>query len=149
MHGGYAEELAAVDRRSTEAEVLVAIDHDELVGCVTFVPDATSPWAEHVEAGESSLRMLAVDPRTQGHGAGAALLEACIERARALGSTGLFLHSTPWMQAAHHLYEKVGFVRIPERDWHPLPDVPLLAFRLTFLDLDLDPGPSDLNPAHQ
>jgi ribosomal protein S18 acetylase RimI-like enzyme len=131
MEGGYAEELAAVERRSIEAEVLVAIDsNDELVGCVTLVPDASSPWAEQVEAGESSIRMLAVHPSAQGHGIGADLLDACIERARLLGTSGVFLHSTPSMQAAHHIYEKAGFVRVPERDWLPTPDVPLLAFRL-------------------
>ena len=40
----YAALLADVARRAAEAEVLVAID-GELVGCVTFVPDGSSPWA--------------------------------------------------------------------------------------------------------
>jgi hypothetical protein len=34
------------------------------------------------------------------------------------------------MRSAHHLYERLGFERVPERDWVPVPDVPLLAFRL-------------------
>jgi hypothetical protein len=34
------------------------------------------------------------------------------------------------MEAAHHLYESAGFVRLPERDWLPVPEVPLMAFRL-------------------
>ena len=34
----------------------------------------------------------------------------------------------PDMKAAQHLYEKAGFIRLPERDWAPEPGDPLLAF---------------------
>ncbi len=129
MTGGYAEVLADVGRRAGEAEVLVAVG-PELLGCVTFVPNGSSPWAELLGPGEAGVRMLAVDPSAQGRGVGRALLNACIERARQLGRAGLLLHSTPWMEAAHHLYESAGFVRLPERDWLPVPEVPLMAFRL-------------------
>ncbi|MHB8505403.1 MAG: GNAT family N-acetyltransferase, partial [Acidimicrobiales bacterium] len=70
------------------------------------------------------------DPAAQGRGAGSALLDACVERARAAGRTAVFLHSTPWMTAAHRLYARAGFERVPSRDWLPVPEVPLLAFRL-------------------
>ena len=129
MTGGYAEVLADVGRRAGEAEVLVAVG-PELLGCVTFVPNGSSPWAELLGPGEAGVRMLAVDPSAQGRGVGRALLNACIERACQLGRAGLLLHSTPWMEAAHHLYESAGFVRLPERDWLPVPEVPLMAFRL-------------------
>jgi ribosomal protein S18 acetylase RimI-like enzyme len=128
MSDDYARELADVERRASEAEVLVAVD-DRLVGCVTFVPDATSPWAELIEDGEAAIRMLGVDPSAQGRGVGRALLGACLDRACRLGRAAVFLHSAPWMQAAHHLYDAAGFVRVPARDWVPRPEVPLLAFR--------------------
>ena len=128
MTGGYAEVLADVGRRAGEAEVLV--------------PSALTPRLRNVRSrrllamggapgpGEAGVRMLAVDPSVQGRGVGRALLDACTERARRLGRSGLFLHSAPWMEAAHHLYESAGFVRLPERDWLPVPEVPLMAFRL-------------------
>jgi ribosomal protein S18 acetylase RimI-like enzyme len=128
MSGGYADELADIAGRVGQAEVLVALE-GRLLGCVTLVPDASSPWAEGLEEGEAGIRMLAVDPGAQGRGVGRALVEACIARASELGRTALFLHSTPWMTAAHHLYRRAGFVRVPERDWLPTPEVPLLAFR--------------------
>jgi ribosomal protein S18 acetylase RimI-like enzyme len=137
MLGGYADELADVGRRSREAEVLVAVDRAGVVGCVTFVPDRSSPWAERLETGEAGIRMLAVDPTGQKRGVGRLLLAACVDRSVTRGSSGLFLHSTPWMTAAHRLYERNGFVRVPERDWLPHPDVPLLAFRL---DLSVEAG---------
>jgi len=125
----YAKDLEAVADRVADAEVLVAVDGD-LLGCVTFVPDAASPLAEGVAAGEAAIRMLAVDPGAQRRGVGAALVGACVDRARERGRAGLFLHSTPWMPTAHRLYLRLGFVRVPERDWLPVPEVPLLAFRL-------------------
>lgn len=127
----YAAELAEVERRAQGAEVLVALDGDgDVVGCVTFVPDASSPWAELLEPGEAGIRMLAVDPRAQRRGAGQALLDACISRGKELGRTAIILHTTPWMSAAHRLYETSGFRRLPARDWKPIPEVPLLAYRL-------------------
>ena len=127
---GYAAELADIDRRVREAEVFVAVDEEDVIGCVTLVPDAMSPWAESLADDEAGIRMLAVDPECQSRGVGQLLLDACIDRAETLGRAALFLHSTPWMDAAHRLYERNHFVRIPERDWLPEPDVPLLAFRL-------------------
>lgn len=127
----YAAELADVRRRRSGATVLVARDGDAVVGCVTLVTDASSPWAELVEPGESAIRMLAVAPGSQGRGVGRLLVEACLERAAANGSGAVVLHSTPWMTVAHHLYERTGFARLPERDFLPVPDVPLMAFHLS------------------
>jgi GNAT superfamily N-acetyltransferase len=126
----YAAELAAVDRRTQEAEVLVALAGGELQGCATYVPDRSSAWAELLEGEEAGLRMLAVLPVSQRRGVGRALLDACVDRAVRATRSALMLHTTPWMTAAHRLYERAGFVRFPERDWTPVPDVPLLAYRL-------------------
>ncbi len=133
LSGDYAAELSDVERRSREAEVLVAVATEPataLLGCVTLVPDASSPWAELLEADEAGIRMLAVLPAAQGRGVGAALVQACVERARELGRKAVLLHTTPWMTTAHRLYERAGFERLPERDWLPVPEVPLLAYRL-------------------
>ena len=130
MSGGYESELRAVERRSIEADVLVAEREGGIVGGVTYVDDPVSPWAETegLRPGEALIRMLAVDPVAQGTGAGRALLEACIERAVDGGKRALVLHTTPWMTTAHRLYESRGFRRLPDRDFLPLPDVPLMAY---------------------
>ena len=126
----YEEELRAVARRAAGAVVLVAVEDGQVRGAVTYVPDPDSPWAEGLLEGEASVRMLAVDPAAQGRGAGTALLEACVDLARVSGRARVVLHSTPWMTAAHRLYRRLGFRRAPERDWQPLPHVPLLGFVL-------------------
>jgi ribosomal protein S18 acetylase RimI-like enzyme len=135
LSGGYAEELADVGRRSEKATVLVAVadavEGAVVLGGVTYVPDAANTYAEDLAEGEAGIRMLAVDPDVQGRGVGRALLEACLARARAQGRRAVGLHSTTLMTAAHRLYEDVGFVRAPERDWSPGSGVELLGFRLT------------------
>jgi len=132
LSSDYALELANVERRAREAEVMVAVDGqgEAPLGCVTFVPDASSPYAELLEGGEAGIRMLAVDPGAQRRGTGRALLAACIGRARELRCTALILHTTPWMTSAHRLYEASGFERLPDRDWAPVPEVSLMAYRM-------------------
>jgi ribosomal protein S18 acetylase RimI-like enzyme len=96
--------------------VLVAVDEDDRVlGSCTFVVDPGSPWMEWTEPDETQLRLLAVDESARGRGVGQLLVEACIERSRALGRP-LLLHTTQYMDAAPRLYERVGFRRVPERD---------------------------------
>src|SRR5947209_14612980 len=64
LDGGYAAELADVERRAREAVVLVAVDNPGggVVGCVTYVPGPDSALAEGLTAGEAGIRMLAVAP---------------------------------------------------------------------------------------
>jgi ribosomal protein S18 acetylase RimI-like enzyme len=72
---------------------------------------ALAPWPE--------VRQVAVDPKARGRGVAQALVEECIRRARAAGATALGLHSSRSMRAALRLYERMGFVRDPERDFQP------------------------------
>jgi len=112
----YSAKLLDVESRARHSLVLVAVEDGELLGGVTYVGDADSPFAEFDEPDESCFRMLAVRPGSQGHGAGAALVQACIEQARDDGKRALTLYSTPAMAAAHRLYERFGFRRDEARD---------------------------------
>jgi GNAT superfamily N-acetyltransferase len=133
----YARELADVATRAGLAHtaVLAAFEDDVPLGCATYASSPASPMAEGLEDGEAGFRMLGVDPAAQGRGAGRALVVACIERAAGEGRGALCLHSTPWMRTAHRLYESLGFVRDPQRDWTPVPGIDLVAYRLA-----LSPG---------
>ena len=57
-------------------------------------------------------------------------MRACLERARAAGKRRMVLSTDVRMAAAHRLYERLGFTRLPERDWSPLPGVDLLVYAL-------------------
>ncbi|MGH8892757.1 MAG: GNAT family N-acetyltransferase [Actinomycetes bacterium] len=126
----YASELRAADERASQADLVVAVDADDtLLGTVTFcLPE--SPWAEISRSGEAEFRMLAVAAQARGRGVGAALTQWCVDHAREQGCTAVALSSLGTMYAAHRIYERMGFVRAPDRDWWPAPDTQLIAYLL-------------------
>ena len=126
---GYVARLADAAGRHREAELLVAVDEDGTVaGNVTVCPPG-SPWREVAAEGEGEFRMLAVAPAAQGRGVGALLVDAVLERCSAQACHRVVLSSLPEMAAAHRLYARAGFRRLPERDWWPVPDqVQLICF---------------------
>ncbi|MCF6506009.1 GNAT family N-acetyltransferase [Blastococcus sp. MG754426] len=125
---GYAAELADVAGRARVAELLVARDDGgELIGSVAFV--AGGEFGEVLESpDEAGFRMLVVDPRARGRGVGEALVRACLDRARETGRRRVVISTGTRMTAAHRLYERLGFTRLPERDWTPVPGVDLLVY---------------------
>ncbi|MFE7412222.1 GNAT family N-acetyltransferase [Streptomyces laurentii] len=129
----YADLLRDVARRAAEAEVLVAVDEaGTVLGGVTFTT-GDGKWADIAGPDEAEFRMLAVGREARGRGVGEALVQACVERARAVpGCARIVLSTQPTMAGAHRIYARVGFVRAPERDWQPLPgvDFTLLAYAL-------------------
>jgi ribosomal protein S18 acetylase RimI-like enzyme len=125
----YDEELLDVAARVRRATVLGALDGMAPLGSVTYVDGAASPYAEGLEDGEASFRMLAVSPAAQGRGVGEALVRACLDRARGAGRTAVFIYSGSWMTGAHRLYRRLGFVPTPERDWEIPGLLTLLGFR--------------------
>lgn len=130
----YLGELRDVAKRAAAAEVLVAVAEGEVLGGVTFVPSG-GPMADIARPGEAEMRMLAVAHTARGRGAGEALVRACLDRARATeGCVRVVLSTQRGMHAAHRIYERLGFVRTPERDWNPIPDlddITLLTYELT------------------
>jgi ribosomal protein S18 acetylase RimI-like enzyme len=126
---GYAAHLLDTAARAREAELYVARLGVTLAGTVTYCPEG-SPWREIAQPGEGEFRMLAVAPEHRRRGVAEALVATCVERAREQGCTAVVLSSLPVQQAAHRLYERLGFRRLPERDWSPYPGVDLLGFRL-------------------
>jgi ribosomal protein S18 acetylase RimI-like enzyme len=112
------------------ADLWVAVDeHGTLLGTVTWCPP-DSPYRELAGPDESEFRALAVAPAGRGRGIGEALVRHCIDLAEASGSVAIVISTAVWMASAHRLYRRLGFVRAPERDWTPRPDVQLLALVL-------------------
>lgn len=132
-HGhGYVDELADTGTRAAGAQVWVATDDDgRLLGSVTWCP-VGSTWREIAGNDEGEFRMLAVAAEARGRGVGTALIQACLDEARATGLAGVAISTMAEMTGAHRLYERMGFSRIPEADWSPVNGVCLLAFRLRF-----------------
>ncbi|MGZ5372680.1 MAG: GNAT family N-acetyltransferase [Aeromicrobium sp.] len=131
--GDYAAELRAAEQRNVEAEVWLAVDGDDILGCVTWCP-VGSPYRElSVKDTQAEFRGLAVAPHARGRVAGRALVQHCLDLARKGGHDEVVLCSLPEMKTAHRLYESLGFGRRPELDWSPIEGVTLWAFGLADL----------------
>ena len=129
----YLRFLGDAVHRDAEAELWVAADGRGVVGTMTFV-EPGSALCEIAGDGEAEMRSLAVSPAATGEGIGEALTRHAITRAREEGLHALVLSSATTMHAAHRLYGRLGFTRLPERDWSPVPGVQLVAYTLPLRD---------------
>ncbi len=127
----YAPELADVAGRASRSELLVVRDENRrVVGSVALV--LGGDFGEVTTSDEeAAFRMLVVAPEAQGRGIGELLVTACLDRARAAGKRRMVLSTDPRMTSAHRLYRRLGFTRLPERDWSPVPGVDLLVYART------------------
>ena len=125
--GEYIPHLRDVAGRMKSCTVLVAVEDGAVIGGVAYVP-GPGEWSDRAEEGEAEFRMLVVDPDAQGRGVGEALVKACMDLAASSGRERLVLLSNHMMVPAHRLYERLGFVRTPERDWFISEDVDLRCY---------------------
>lgn len=124
----YAQELADVTGRAALSELLVVRDGSgTVVGSVALVLSGAFGNVTTSDE-EAAFRMLVVDPAVQGRGVGELLVSTCLDRARAAGKRRMVISTDPRMTAAHRLYERLGFTRLPERDWSPVPGIDLLVY---------------------
>lgn len=136
----YAPALRAIGNDGHGIVLVAAEDGAEakLLGTVML-----EPWHGRNEVArspqEAEVRALAVAPRAQGLGVGRALMGEVISRATARGTRRLLLSTQPAMTAAQALYRSLGFTRLPELDWTPVPGITLLAFGLPLDGGDLPP----------
>ncbi|WP_326964644.1 GNAT family N-acetyltransferase [Arthrobacter sp. PL16] len=128
----YVAVLSDIEHRAQHAEVWVAERDGVVVGSVALT-FAGQRYTDIAVEGELEFRMLAVDPAVQRGGVGRAMVERIIDHARTLpGIEAVSLTSGSDMVRAHRLYESMGFVRVPERDWEvPNEDILLWVFRLS------------------
>ncbi|MGH2688970.1 MAG: GNAT family N-acetyltransferase [Actinomycetota bacterium] len=127
---GYLRDIGDVWSRLADAELIVAEDDGRVVGAVTLFPDGSRAESGGWPRGWSGIRLLAVVPEARGRGIGRALTEECLRRARALGASAVALHTTDFMAVAKGMYERMGFARVPEYDFHPDSGTHVIAYRL-------------------
>jgi ribosomal protein S18 acetylase RimI-like enzyme len=109
----YVDELRDVGTRAVRALVLVAVDEpDGVLGTVTLeLSSRIDEDFEPLEPDRAHVRMLAVRPDARHRGVARALMETCVDRARAAGKHRLTLHTTERMIAAQAMYARLGFAR--------------------------------------
>lgn len=95
-----------------------------VLGSVLYYPGGST------RTGDPSVRLLAVIPEARGHGIARALMDRCVEEARAEGAAALVLHTMQMMDVARGMYERMGFRRVPDYDFRPLENELVLGYRL-------------------
>ncbi|MDQ2717060.1 MAG: GNAT family N-acetyltransferase [Chloroflexota bacterium] len=117
---GYRQQLLLTLDEEEPVERIVAESEGSIVGSVLLYPSQAQAYSGvEVGIGWPEVRLLAVAPGVRGQGVGSALMDECERRARRAGATMLGLHTTDMMREAVRLYERRGFIRAPERDFHP------------------------------
>ena len=112
-----AEKIFAPDELRKRGEIMLARSPaGELFGMIICVRP-TSPARQVAEIDEAEIHLLAVYPKARGRGIASSLIVACEQRAASFGFSKVVLLTQPMMEAAHHVYERLGYRRNPARDW--------------------------------
>jgi ribosomal protein S18 acetylase RimI-like enzyme len=120
--GGYTdpdigERVVRASEIRARGDLLIARSSDaHLIGSIIVV-FAGSHACRFAAAGEAELHLLCVGPEHQGRGVGTALLEAALLHARSRGATKVILWTQPEMTSAQRLYDRNGFIRVPDLDF--------------------------------
>ena len=122
----WMDNISKVIHGQTGILLVAADDNGTIHGAVKFYPDAGQAAMGVWPPGAASMRILAVPPQSRGQGYGRLLVEECLRRAREMLIPVMYLYTGPFMAAARHIYEKLGFTRAPEFDKDPGP----IAYRL-------------------
>ncbi len=126
----YRQDILNVRGRLSDSELIVAELDGDLVGAVTLYLHGSPslPWPK----GWAAIRLLGVLPAFRKKGVGLALMDECVRRCRRVGLNTIGLHTTTAMAVARRLYERMGFVRVPQYDFAPddEDEVVVMAYRL-------------------
>jgi GNAT superfamily N-acetyltransferase len=122
----YINTLRDAQSRFDEALLYVAELDGVIVGSVTLARDGTK-HAEIARPGELEVRYLSVEPSAWGQG----IAKALMGRAREIAQQDhrvLVLDAITHNTKVHTMYTNMGFVRIPARDFSPVPNVDLMSY---------------------
>lgn len=113
----YLADIADVAARVELHQVWVAEDTEtgELLGTVT-TPRPGEQLTGVARADDMDIRLLGVAQTARGRGIGAVLTLHSLRLARIRGAGQLVLETSPMMEAAWRLYDRLGFQRLPDRD---------------------------------
>lgn len=95
-------------------QIFMAVENGKPVGCCALLKIGDGEW---------EIAKMAVAEDQRGQGIGRQLLEYTIGYARACGSRRLYIETNSALENAIHLYESVGFQRIPPECVKPSPYV--------------------------
>jgi ribosomal protein S18 acetylase RimI-like enzyme len=105
------EKLHSIISRST---IFICETNEKIVGAAYFVPSGQADG--FFEKEWATIRRVGVDPDFRGQGIAESLTRQCIDFARNNNEHTIALHTSEFMDAARHIYEKSGFKKLKEID---------------------------------
>jgi GNAT superfamily N-acetyltransferase len=131
----YRKHSLATLEQDRSAERIIAEQNGTIVGSVLLFPARANVYeSASANTGVPEVRLLAVSPAARGLGVGSALLAECERRARSAGACFLGLHTEDLMEAAVCMYERRGYVHMPETDFSPGPGIIVKGYRRSLED---------------
>lgn len=132
----YRQHILMTLGKVESAERVVAEREGIVIGSVLLYPSIAGiyPAPIRVDTDWPEVRLLAVAPEARGQGVGTALMDECEQRARSAGATILGLHTADMMQAAMRMYERRGFIRVPELDFYPGEGIHVKGYRRSLIN---------------
>nr|WP_315491642.1 GNAT family N-acetyltransferase [uncultured Rhodoferax sp.] len=104
----FSKNLANTSALADQGELIVAEAEGLVVGTVAYI-SASRPKSSFFDQHWPIMRMLVVSPSARGLGIGRLLAQECINRATRDKAEVFALHTTPIMQVALSMYERMGF----------------------------------------
>jgi ribosomal protein S18 acetylase RimI-like enzyme len=105
------EKLKDIITRST---IFLCESGKKIIGVAYFIPSGTADG--FFEKEWATIRRVGVDPEFRGHGIAEKLTMQCINHARNQHEQTIALHTSEFMDAARHIYERSGFKKLKEID---------------------------------
>lgn len=105
---GFKTKISSMSSLSSNGEIVVAEHQSRLVGAVAYI-GPHKPKSEFFHAEWPIMRMLVVAPEARGLGAGRALAEECLARAKRDKAAHFALHTSELMSVALSMYQRMGF----------------------------------------
>ncbi len=110
--------VQAIDTPTTSARLVAEVD-GEVVGSVFVYDSSASAYgAPQLEIHNPIIRLLGVSPHARGLGVATELIRASARLALDSGADTLHLHTSDMMASAVKLYERLGFERAHDKEFH-------------------------------
>ena len=113
LHAGL-QNTALLKKIVENSTAFVCETAGEIAGVAYLVPSGNPEGV--FQHDWSYIRRVGVDPRYRGKGIARKLTGLCISHARETNEKIIALHTSEFMDAARHVYESLGFVRLKEID---------------------------------
>jgi GNAT superfamily N-acetyltransferase len=115
LYHRYLHDLLDLRTHEQHGALYVAEADGRIAGSAWFYPDA-SVQGMGWPTGWAGGRALGVHPRSRARGIATALLSSCEASGREVGAPVFAFHTATFMTTAVALYERLGYVRLPEFD---------------------------------